>query len=61
VHILKELEIFPNSHTKYDQGALVAHNFYLGRCTKTLVTKYLGQSVTFRFLASKMGHGLDPV
>jgi hypothetical protein len=30
----KELAIFPNSHTKSNQGAIVAHNCYLGRCPK---------------------------
>jgi hypothetical protein len=34
VHILKELAIFPNSHTKSYQGAIAAHNFHLGRCPK---------------------------
>jgi hypothetical protein len=33
-HIPKELVIFPNSHTKFDQGAIAAHNFHLGRCPK---------------------------
>jgi hypothetical protein len=31
---MKELVIFPNSHTKFDQGAIVAHNCHLGRCLK---------------------------
>jgi hypothetical protein len=34
VHMLKELAIFPNSQTKSDQGAILAHNFHLGRCPK---------------------------
>jgi hypothetical protein len=34
VHIPKELAIFPNSHTKYDQGVIAAHNRHLGRCPK---------------------------
>jgi hypothetical protein len=34
VHILKEMEIFPNSHTKSNRGAIAAHNCHLGRCTK---------------------------
>jgi hypothetical protein len=32
VHIPKELMIFPNSHKKYDQGAIVSHNLHLDRC-----------------------------
>jgi hypothetical protein len=34
VHISKEMAIFPNSDTKYDQGAIAAHNHHLGRCPK---------------------------
>jgi hypothetical protein len=33
-HIPKELAIFPNSHTKYNQGATIAHNCHLGRFPK---------------------------
>jgi hypothetical protein len=42
VHILKELAIFPNSHTKFDQGAIAAQFFHLGRCPKIWL---LGTSV----------------
>jgi hypothetical protein len=34
VHILKEMVIFLNSHTKYDQGVIVSHNIHLGRYPK---------------------------
>jgi hypothetical protein len=34
VHIPKEMAIFPNSHTKSDQGVIAAHNCHLGRCPK---------------------------
>jgi hypothetical protein len=34
VHILKEMVIFPNSHTKSNQGAISAHNRHLGICPK---------------------------
>jgi hypothetical protein len=34
VHIPKELAIFPNSHTKFNQGAIATHNFHLGRSPK---------------------------
>jgi hypothetical protein len=47
VHIPKELAIFPNSHTKSDQGAIGAHNFHLGRCSKSWS---LGTSVKVRHL-----------
>jgi hypothetical protein len=47
VHIPKELEIFPNSHTKSDQGAIVAHNRHLGRFPKFCL---LGTSVKVRHL-----------
>ena len=47
VHILKTLAIFPNSHKKYDQGAIAAHNFHLGRCPKFWS---LGTSVKVRHL-----------
>jgi hypothetical protein len=47
VHIPKELVIFPNSHTKSDQGAIAAHNFHLGRCPKIWP---LGTSVKVRHL-----------
>jgi hypothetical protein len=33
-HIPKELAMFPNSHTKSDQGAIAAHNCHLGGCPK---------------------------
>jgi hypothetical protein len=46
-HISKELAIFPNSHTKSDQGAIVAHNCHLGRCPKTWS---LGTSIKVRHL-----------
>jgi hypothetical protein len=32
VHIPKELGIFPNSHTKSNQGEIATHNFHQGRC-----------------------------
>jgi hypothetical protein len=47
VHIPKELVIFPNSHTKSDQGAIAAHNRHLGRCPKFWP---LGTSVKVRHL-----------
>jgi hypothetical protein len=34
VHIPKEMAIFPNSHTKSDQGAIEAHNCHMGRYPK---------------------------
>jgi hypothetical protein len=34
VNIPKELTIFPNSHTKSDQGEITTHNCHLGRCPK---------------------------
>ena len=58
MHIPKELVIFPNNHTKYDQGAIAAQNFHLVDVLN-LVTRYLGQSATIIFSASKMGHELD--
>jgi hypothetical protein len=47
MHILKAMEIFPNIHTKFDQGALVAHNCHLGRCPKIWL---LGTLVKVRHL-----------
>jgi hypothetical protein len=47
VHIPKELAIFPNSHTKSDQGAIASHNCHLGRCPKFWS---LGTSVKVRHL-----------
>jgi hypothetical protein len=47
VHIPKELAIFPNIHTKSDQGAIAAHNFHLGGCPKIWL---LGTSVKVRHL-----------
>jgi hypothetical protein len=61
VHILKELVVFPNSHTKSDQGAIATHNCHLGRCP---IIWSLGTSFKVRhldFLALEMGHGMDPI
>jgi hypothetical protein len=58
VHISKELAIFPNSHTKYDQGVIATHNRHWVDIL-CFSTKYLGKSATFIFLASEMGHRMD--
>jgi hypothetical protein len=50
VHISKELAIFPNSHTKSDQGAIAAHNCHMGKCPKiwSLSTSVKVQHLDFR-------------
>jgi hypothetical protein len=50
MHIPKELVIFHNIHTKYDQGAIAAHNCHLGRCPKiwSLGTLVKVQNFNFR-------------
>jgi hypothetical protein len=54
VHIPKELAIFPNSHTKSDQGAIAAHNCHLGRCPKIWS---LGTSVKVQHLDFRLRNG----